>query len=61
MELLFLLYMIGGYWATGQTIYRNKIMIGRLGDMFMTRLIWGTLAGFILIPWAVLSIVLRGR
>lgn len=57
--MLFIIYMIAGYWATGKTIYRNTILFGQLGDIFMRRLMWGTLAGWILIPWALVSLLLR--
>lgn len=54
MAILLIVYMVAGYWATGQTLYRNKIMFGTWNDIFMQRLLWGTLLGWILIPWAVI-------
>lgn len=54
MTILGILYFILGYWATGQTIYRNKILIGDLGNIFMQRLILGALLGWILIPIALI-------
>lgn len=55
MEIIFLLYMIAGYWAVPRTIYKNKMVYTSYFNWVMTRLIWGTLLGFILIPWAILS------
>lgn len=58
MTLLFFIYMAVGYWATGITIYANKILIGTGTGIFMQRLIMGTLFGWILIPVAVIKMLL---
>lgn len=50
---MFILYMILGYLATGRTIYRNSILMGTASGIFLHRLIIGTVAGFILIPIAI--------
>lgn len=55
MTLLFFIYMAAGYWATGRTIYANKIFIGTGTGIFMQRLIMGTLFGWILIPVALIK------
>lgn len=55
MEVLLLLYIVAGYWATRRTIYRNRIMITTHYSWFFSRLIWGTFLGWILIPWAVIN------
>ena len=53
MEILVILYIILGYWATGQTIYKNKIIIEfEPGAFFMRRMIYGAMFGWILIPVA---------
>ncbi len=57
MTILFFIYMAFGYWATGKTIYANKILIGTGTAVFMRKLIWGTLFGWILIPAAVIKIL----
>ena len=54
-EILFFVYVIAGYWATGRTIYANKIVIHKFGELFIQRPILGTLLGVILIPWALLK------
>lgn len=54
-----LIYVILGYWATGQTIYKNSILIGTGQAIFMRRVIMGFLFGFILIPVAILRILLE--
>lgn len=55
--ILFFIYMAIGYWATGVTIYANKILIGSGNAIFMRKLIWGTLFGWVLIPLAIIRII----
>lgn len=55
MEILLIAYMIAGYWAVPRTIYKNKIVCTSYFNWVMSRLIWGTVLGFVLIPWAVLN------
>ena len=46
MEMLvFILYCVLSYWAVGQTIYANKIQIGSLKDIFLTRFVHWCAAG----------------
>ena len=56
MILLFV-YMALGYWATGKTIYANKIIIHSFGQLFMQRMIMGSVLGWILIPWALIKML----
>lgn len=58
-EWVIIVYVILGYWATGQTIYRNKILIGTGNGIFLHRVIIGALFGFVLIPWAVIAMLIR--
>ena len=51
-----IIYMILGYWATGKTIYRDRILFGTAQGIFLNRLILGFLLGFILIPWAIIRL-----
>lgn len=53
MEILFLIYLVAGYLAAGVVLYQNKIIIGKTGDLFFRKLVWGALFGFVLIPVAV--------
>ncbi|MBQ8133599.1 MAG: hypothetical protein IJ192_04210 [Clostridia bacterium] len=53
--ILVIVYMAAGYWAVGKTIYANKIRIGTLGDLFIRRVITGTLFGLVLIPVAIIK------
>lgn len=53
------IYLILGYWATGQTIYRNKILIGTGQSIFLQRAIMGFIFGFVLIPVAIIRIILE--
>ena len=56
MEMVvFIVYCVLSYWAVGQTIYANKIQIGSMKDIFLTRFVLGVLLGMILIPVAILK------
>ena len=55
MTILFFIYMAAGYWATGRTIYANKILIGAGNTIFLQKVIMGTLFGWILIPVALIK------
>ena len=57
MILLFI-YMVLGYWATGRTIYANKILIGAGNNIFLQKVIMGTLLGWALIPVAIIKMIL---
>lgn len=54
MTVLIVIYAILGYWATGKTIYRNRVMITTYKNYFFSRLIYGILFGFLLIPYAII-------
>ena len=49
------IYMAAGYWATGKTIYANKILIGEWNTIFLRRVTMGTILGVVLIPWAIIK------
>ena len=51
-------YVFLSYWAVGKTIYANKIRIGKISDLFLTRLILGVVFGLVLIPVAVLKLII---
>lgn len=55
LSLVFFVYCVLSYWAVGQTIYANKIQIGSMKDIFLTRFVLGVLLGLILIPVAILK------
>lgn len=59
MEIFIIIYIILGYWATGQTIYRNKILLGTASGIFLNRVILGFLLGFVLIPIAVIRWLIK--
>ncbi len=60
--MLVIIYMILGYWATGKTIYANKVIIySGFGTLFLQRVIMGTLLGWVLIPWAIIKMILGSR
>lgn len=58
MTIIFLIYVVLGYWSTGQTIYANKIIISTGNTMFIRRLTYGTIFGWILIPVAIIKSLL---
>lgn len=59
MMILILLYVALGYWATGKTIYANKILIGTGQSIFLKRASMGAILGWILIPVAIIKSVSR--
>lgn len=61
MSILFLLYIALGYWATGVTIYANKIVFHAFGQLFLQRVILGMLLGWILIPIALIKTIFLSR
>lgn len=56
---MIILYCILGYWATGRTIFRNRILIGTGEGIFRERFFWGFCCGWFLIPWAVISLIIE--
>lgn len=61
MPILVFVYMILGYWATGKTIYANKIVFHAFGELFMQRMVYGAVLGWFLIPWALLKMLFSRR
>lgn len=57
---ILIIYMVFGYWAVGKTIWANKVIYGNGSTIFVQRVIWGTILGWALIPWAIVKIV-KGR
>ena len=37
--IVWILYIVLGYWSVGQTIYANKIIIGPMGTLWIKRFI----------------------
>lgn len=54
---LLIVYIALGYWATGRTIYADKIFIGTENGIFGRRLCMGFLFGWALIPWAIIKMI----
>lgn len=53
--IIIIIYMVLGYWAVGETLWKNKTIVEfKFGAAFTQRLIWGTVLGWILIPAAVI-------
>ncbi len=59
MIILIILYFILGYWSTGQTVYRNKILLGTASGIFIQRMTMGFAFGWILIPIALVMALFR--
>ena len=59
--ILIVAYFVLGYWSVGQTVYANKIRIGTWGNLVLTQIIIGFLAGWILIPVAIIKKILASR
>ncbi len=56
--LIICIYVILSYWAVGKTIYANRIRVGKISDLFLTRLTLGIILGLVLIPVATLKTVI---
>ena len=55
-----LIYIALGYWATGRTIYADKILIGDGNAIFGRRLAMGFLFGWALIPCEIIKLFFGG-
>ena len=53
--IVWILYIVLGYWSVGQTVYANKIIIGPMGTLWIKRFILGFMFGWILIPVAIIK------
>ena len=53
--IVWILYIVLGYWSVGQTIYANKIIIGPMGTLWIKRFILGFMFGWVLIPIAIIK------
>lgn len=57
MEMI--IYLILGYWAAGQTVFKNKIMISsQIGGIFLQKLAVAFILGWILIPVAIIKLII---
>jgi len=56
MELLFIIYVVAGYWAAGVVFFENKIVFQtKFGELFIKKLALGIFTGIIIIPIAILK------
>jgi hypothetical protein len=58
--MLMLIYWVAGYWAVGQTIYANKVVIYTGNALFLRKAVLGLVFGWILIPLAVIRHFISG-
>ena len=60
--ILFVIYIIAGYWSVKQTIDANKdFIVYKPGSLFIRRLIIGSMFGWILIPVAIIKKLVSGE
>lgn len=52
---LLIVYWVAGYWAAGQTIYANKVVIYTGNAFFLKKAALGFFFGWILIPVAIIK------
>lgn len=57
--MLFLLYLIAGYWAAGVVFFEGKVVIHSFGALFMQKVCLGCILGIIIIPIAVVKRILK--
>lgn len=55
MSILFVIYLVVGYWAVGVVLYENKIVMHTFGTFFLWKLSLAVFLGVILIPIAILK------
>lgn len=53
-----IIYMLLGYWAVGQTVYKNKILIGTGQAIFWQKAAIAFLFGWVLIPVAIVKVII---
>ena len=56
-ELLFLVYIIAGWWAANRTFYANKTLFGIIYAIWTQKFIVAMFLGWILIPIAIIKIM----
>lgn len=54
-SVLIILYFVAGYWAVGQTIYANKVVVYTGNALFLRKMSLGFAFGWILIPIAIIK------
>lgn len=56
MVILFLIYLVIGYWAVNKVFYENKVVIYSDGfALFEKKLVYAVFLGWILIPIAIIK------
>lgn len=53
--LIFVIYLVLGYWAAGVCFYENKIVFHAFGQLFLKKLCLGIILGIVIIPIAFLK------
>lgn len=54
-----IIYLVLGYWAVGETIYKNKILVSnQLGGIFFQKLAAAFMLGWLCIPIAIIKLII---
>ncbi|MDE7326576.1 MAG: cystinosin-like protein [Lachnospiraceae bacterium] len=53
--MLFIIYAVLGYWATGVVLYENKVIITTWSNLFTRKVLYGILLGWLFIPIAIIK------
>lgn len=61
IEILIIVYVIAGFWAAGVVLYENKIVVAVPGALFIRKLLFGILLGWIFIPIAIFKRLTKKR
>lgn len=57
-----IIYLVLGYWAVGETIYKNKILFStQTGGIFIEKLVSALMLGWICIPVAIIKLIFFRR
>jgi hypothetical protein len=57
-----IIYLALGYWAVGETIYKNKILFStQTGGIFIEKLVSALMLGWICIPVAIIKLIFFRR
>lgn len=57
--MLFIIYAVLGFWATGVVLYEDKIIFTTWGELFTRKVLYGILLGWLFIPIAIIKRLTR--
>lgn len=60
--IVFIIYLALGYWAVGETVYKNKVLFStEVGGIFLQKIATALVIGWICIPIAIIKLIISGR